>query len=46
MDWKREKEHILGYMPDINTYLAFDTVEEYQSEYRKVTEKEETNGSV
>lgn len=33
--------YVLGYMPDIDAYSAFDTVEEYQSEYRKVTEKEE-----
>ena len=46
MDWEREKEHILGYMPDIDEYLAFDTVEEYKREYRRATEKEETNGSV
>lgn len=30
---------VLGYMPDIDEYLAFDTVEEYAREYRKAKEE-------
>ena len=41
MDYKYENGHISGYMPDINEYLAFDTVEEYAREYQKAKEEME-----
>ena len=43
MDWLYSDGgcFVYGYMPDVDAYLSFDTVEEYQNEYRKAKENEE-----
>ena len=40
MDYKyTDKGYVLGYMPDIDDYLSYDSVEEYSREYRKLKEE-------